>query len=352
MRKQLAGSNTCTQSKRQYKIILMPKKKFSYYNKTAYAGMLLTTIIWGAAGPIIKYTGSFIPPLTFLFLRFLIVCIVLLPYTIIELIENNINKKDYLNFFLLGISSQTSLALLFIGLKYTTSLDAAIIGLVGPILSITAGHYFYKDSIGKSTVVGIFLAALGTGLIAIEPILANGQSGISTKERIFGNVLVILYNLFWVVYVVWSKMSMGEKSPELKKALSFIRIKPMSKIYPPTLITALTFYVGLLTVIPFAIAENLTLTTYFDILSIDSRGLIGLFYMALLSSIVAYIVYQKSLDKLDVSEAAFFGYLSPIFTLPVAYILLKEVPNIYMVLGAFLIITGVVVAGNKSKRVS
>jgi len=321
----------------------MPRRKLPKNLTLPYIAILITTLIWGAAGPIIKYTLSYIPPLTFLFLRFLIVCIILLPYLFVELRRTKINKRDYLNFFLLGLFAQTSILLIFLGLNYTTALDAAIIGIMGPILSIVAGHYFYKDKIDTKIKVGLSLASIGTLFVIIEPAL-TGNGKVAIEHRIFGNLLILLYHFFWVVYIIWSKMSMGERSALLKKTLSFVHLKPMTKKYSPTLITGLTFYVGLITLIPLSIIENLNRTSYFDILSIDPRGLLGLLYMALLSSIMAYMCYQWSLDHLKVSQIAFFGYLAPIFTVPIAYILLGEIPNKVMVIGAVFIALGVYIA--------
>jgi drug/metabolite transporter (DMT)-like permease len=321
----------------------MPKKKLPEGHMPAYIAIITTTLIWGAAGPVIKYTLRYIPPLTFLFLRFLIVCTILLPYLYLELKRVKINRKDYFNFFLLGLFSQAAIALIFLGLNYTTALDAAIIGVMGPLLSITAGHYFYKDKIDKNLKIGLLLSIIGTSLIVIEPALSGNSIGIIEK-RLLGNFLIILYHLVWVVYVIWSKMSMGERSNLLKKTLSFVHLKPMTKKYSPTLITAVTFYIGLITLIPLAMLENFNTYSYSDILSIDPRGMVGLLYMALLSSIVAYMCYQHALEKLKVSEVAFFGYLGPIFTVPVAYILLGEIPNRIMLIGATFIVVGVYIA--------
>ena len=321
----------------------MPKKKLPEEKIFSYIAILVTTLIWGAAGPIIKYTLTYIPPLTFLFLRFLIVCIILLPYLFIELRRTKINKKDYLNFFLLGLFAQTSILLIFLGLKYTTALDAAIIGIMGPLLSIIAGYYFYKEKIDKNLKTGLVLSLIGTIFIVTEPAF-TGNGMVAIEHRIFGNLLILLYHFFWVIYIIWSKMSMGERSTLLKKTLSFVHLKPMTKKYSPTLITAITFYVGLFTLAPLAIIENYNSTSYFDILSIDPRGLLGLLYMALLSSIVAYMCYQWALERLKVSTIAFFGYLGPIFTVPVAYILLGEIPNEIMLIGAVFIATGVYIA--------
>jgi drug/metabolite transporter (DMT)-like permease len=121
----------------------------------------------------------------------------------------------------------------------------------------------------------------------------------------------------------------------------------MKKVYSTTLITALALYVGLITTIPLAILENLGyLGNYplFDILSIKPIGLIGLFYMSVMSSILAYMIYQWSIKFVKVSDTAFFGYLAPIFTLPFSYLFLGEVPTFLMFVGAGIIGIGVYIA--------
>ncbi len=329
----------------------MPKNKLPNNLLLPYVGLFVATLIWGAAGPIIKYTLDYIPPITFLFLRFLIVCIIMLPYTIYEIQKVRINSKDYFNLFLFGLFSQTSLVLIFIGLKYTTALDNAIIGLLGSLLAVAAGYYFYNDKINSRIKMGIVLSSIGTVIVVLEPVLI-GNHGIKILERIFGNSLILLHNLFWVIFIIWSKMSMGERSPLLKKSLSFIHLKPMSKNYPPTLITSISMFVGLLSITPVALFEILGIfgpIQYFNIMEIGTKGILGLLYMSILSSVVAYVLYQKALKYVNVTDTAFFGYLSPIFTLPVAYLLLKEIPNKFVIVGAIFIAIGVCIAERKPK---
>jgi drug/metabolite transporter (DMT)-like permease len=314
----------------------------------AYIALTSATILWGAANPIIKLTLGYIPPITFLFLRFLVACIILLPYVIYKLQKDKVDTRDYLNLFLFGLFSQTSLVLIFVGLEYTTVIEASIIGVLGSILVVAAGHYFYKDKVNKKVKQGLIIASLGTIFIVIEPLLTGNLHNINLIERTFGNFLVLLYNITWVIFIVWSKFSMGEeRSSLLKKTLSFIHLKPMAKNYSPTLLTSLALYVGLITITPLAILENMGyLGCYasFDILSIKPIGLIGIFYMAVCSSIVAYMMYQWSLKYVKVSDTAFFGYLAPITTLPFSYLILKEIPTIFMLLGVVIIGIGVYIS--------
>ena len=72
--------------------------------------------------------------------------------------------------------------------------------------------------------------------------------------------------------------------------------------------------------------------------------------MALLSSIVAYISYQKAIKLVKVSDIAFFHYLSPLFTLPVAYAVLGEIPNKFVIAGSIFIAIGVYIAEIKNNK--
>jgi drug/metabolite transporter (DMT)-like permease len=321
----------------------MLKKKMPKNLLKGYILLLIATIIWGAAGPIIKFTLNYIPPFTFLFLRFLIATTILLPYTIYEVQKVKIHPKDYLNLFLLGLFSQTSIAFIFLGLKYTTAIDNAVIGLLGSTLSMAMGSYFYKEKISPQMKKGSLIASLGTLVVILEPLLSKNREVIIV-ERIFGNLLIMAYNIAWVVFIVWSKMSMGDRSRLFKKTLSFLHMKPMQKTYPPTLITSLSVAVGMVTLAPLSILEMSGVFGPVNLNLSSTEGFAGLLYMVLFSTIVAYICYQKSLKDVKVNDTAFFGYLAPIFTLPVAYILLGEIPNIIVLLGAGLIATGVLIA--------
>jgi len=321
------------------------KKNLSNKLKIPYLALLIVTLIWSAAGPVIKYTLQYIPPLHFIFYRFLIACLIIFPFAVYELQRTKINPKDYSKLIAFGVLSQGSIAILFLGLNLTTALDATIIGIICSVLSIYAGHFFYKDKIDKKIVFGLLLASAGTLLVVLEPFLSDGHGFEANFKRVFGNILVVIQSLSHLLFIVWSKMGMGEKSVKLKNFLSKAKITPLTKNYSPALITTISFYVGMVVVLPFAVIEKTQPQyTAYNIFNTPSVGIMGLLYMALISSIVAYLLYQWSLEYLTVSETAFFGYLSPIFTFPFAYLLLKEIPNIYMIVGSIFIAIGILIA--------
>lgn len=309
--------------------------------------LVLATIIWAAASVVIKLTLKEIPPFTFMLLRYILVCIVVLPYMWYTLKAHKISSKDYFNLFLLGLFSQAANAISFLAFKYTTVLDATVITVFGTVAAVYAGHYFYREKLNRWLKLGLILASLGTFVVVLEPIINQGFINIAVENRILGNLFGLLYALTWVIYIIWSKMSMGENSPTLKKALSFVHIKKMSTTYPPSLIVSVTFYVALAVMIPFALAENLG---YFgaesipNFQNITAMGIFGVVYMALFSAIVAYYLYQWGLEHAKVSDTALYGYLGPIFTAPIAFFVLNEMPNAYVLIGGLFIAIGVIIA--------
>lgn len=327
----------------------MKKTNLPKYLIYSYAALLVANVIWSAANPVIKLTLQYIPLFSFLFLRFSIVCLILLPFVIMELKKNPVDLRDVPNIILLGIFDQTAIVLVFAGLKYTTSLDGAIIGVLAPLLAIAAGHYFYKEKIDSHIKTGVILATLGTLFIVIEPILVDKHVDVESSKRLLGNILVLLYTLSFLVYIIWLKISLGQKTLTIKRSLQFMHLKPMRKAYPAPLLTALSFYVALAIFTPLVIFEQFGVfgPVAFTYQSLTLTPILGVLYMALLSSIVAYMCFNWALKASSVGDTAIFGYLAPIFTLPFAYVLLGEKPTPVMLVGAAIIAVGVVIAERK-----
>ena len=319
-----------------------------------YLALLAATGVWGIALPIMKLTLEDIPVFAFLFLRFMIVCVIVLPYLIVELKNNPISKQDVLNITVLGLLGQSSIILIFLGINLTSAIDAAIISIIAPIIIIFLGHYFYKEKISKALEIGITIATLGTAFVVFEPIFlgsTNIISGVETNSRILGNILVILYNVAFALFIILSKRIMGEDTEELRNAAKLIDLPPMKKVYSPFVHTAISFFIALVTIIPFFVLESLGLfgKVTFNFGMLTSQSIFGIVYMAIFSSLVAYFMFEWGLKRAKVSDTALFGYLGPLFTIPASFLILFEIPSVLTLLGTLIIVFGVVIAEkNKS----
>lgn len=326
------------------------KKNLAYSPFVIWAACIVPQIIWAAAGPVIKLTLAYIPSIEFLFIRFLITCIILLPFVYLELKRTKIDLKDLPNIIALGILGYGSMLFLFEGFRYTTAIDAAIIGVVAPILEIAAGNYFYKEQISLKYKIGIVLAIIGTAVVVIEPALVHSGPS-DTTSRIIGNIFILIYNLGFATYIVLSKSIMGENSSRLFNALRHFGIKKHHYKYSPFLQTALSFYIalGVFTSLLILKSSISPVSVSFDILMLEPKAIFGVLYMALLSGIAAYTMLNWGIHRVSVSFMAIFSYLMPVFTLPFAYIILGEIPSGVALVGSAIIGLGILIAEYKSK---
>ena len=291
----------------------------------AYILILIVTVIWGLAEPIIKYTLGGFPSLLFLTYRFglsTLIAIFIFLFFGLHLPKDN---KTRLEVILYGfVTSTISLGLLFFGLEKTTVLDATLITLINPLIITLAGVYFLKEHVTKREKFGMFIALVGTVLTVIEPFLQNGHS----LTRFSGNILILLYLLATAWGAVLAK-------------------KLLRKGVNPLTLTNVSFVVGFLSLLPFALFKyNLR-----DITSIPFPYHLGVFYMALLSGSLAYYLSNKAQKTIEIGEASIFSYLYPVFTAPLAVIWLGEKVTPIFILGGIIITIGVFIAEIKKRRV-
>ena len=326
------------------------KKNTAYSPALIWLACILPQIIWAAAGPVIKITLEYIPSIEFLFIRFLITCIVLLPFVYLELKRTKIDLKDLPNIIALGLLGYGSMLFLFEGFRYTTAIDAAIIGVIAPVIEVAAGNYFYKEKISLKYKVGILLAILGTTIVVIEPALLSSSSN-DGSSRIIGNVFILMYSLCFASYIVLSKSIMGENSSRVLHALRLFGIKKHHYKYSPFMQTALSFYMALALYTALLMLKSSISPTEIDInlLSLEPKAIVGILYMAILSGIAAYTMLNWGIHRVSVSFAAIFSYLMPVFTLPFAYLMLGEIPTLISIIGSTVIGAGIVIAEYKNK---
>lgn len=294
----------------------------------AYILLFSVSVIWGIAGPVIKYTLGGVSPVLFLFYRFLISTLIAIPITLATGVHFPKDKKVVALMLLYSfLSSTVALGLLFLGYEKTTAMLATLISEIGPILVAVAGVFFLKEHVTKREAVGIGIAFAGTSITVLEPILRNGDGIIS----IIGNLLIVI-SLF-----------VGVGNAILAKVL-------MRKDVNPLFVTNLSFVVGLVTIIPFTLIAQTPAEVVTSITSLPLPYHLGVLYMAILSGTIAYFLWIKAQKTIEVGEAGLFGYLYPVFATPLAVIWLKEKITIPFIIGGLVITLGVIIAEYKKKR--
>lgn len=290
----------------------------------AYLSLLITVAIWGVAAPVIKFTLGEFPPVLFLFYRFVISAAAALVMALAFGFKLPTNRKVLLLTLLYGfLTSTISLGLVFLGFERTTAVNASLISAIGPILVTIAGVLFLREHVTRREKIGIGIAVGGTTLTMLEPLLQGADGSTLT-----GNMLVFASLLVAVVTTVIAKVLLRD---HVEAATA----------------TGISFFIGFLTFIPITLLSYDPNEVIGQIKQASLPYHLGVWYMALLSGNLAYFLWHKAQKTIEIGEAALFGYLGPIFAIPLAVLWLKEVINTTFVIGTVIIAIGVFIAERK-----
>lgn len=297
--------------------------------KRAYIELLIVSVIWGVASPVIKYTLGGFSPGVFLTYRFFISAVLALIIFAVTGFKFPKNPKvlalTLFNGFLL---STVSLGLLFLGTNKTTSIDSNVISTMAPITIVLAGIFFLKERVTKREAVGILIALAGTLITIIEPVLKSG-GGFGALE---GNLLVFASVIVATITAVLAKVVLRDNVDAL-------------------FATNISFIIGFITILPFGLPR--ILDSRFQILTtIPLSYHLGVFYMAILSGTLAYFLWHKAEKTIEISEVSVIAYLYPLLGTPLAVFWLGEKITPPFIVGAIVIAIGVFLAEVKKKRVA
>jgi drug/metabolite transporter (DMT)-like permease len=284
--------------------------------------LLAVSVIWGVAGPVIKFTLSDFPPLVFLTYRFWLTSLFALPVMLVVKPKWPGGLREWLMVGAFGLFNTTiNLGLLFWGFDKTTALDGTLISATSPILVVIAGALLLKEKVTRRERLGLGIAFLGTLVTVVQPLLEGNALAIT---NIKGNLLVLAANFAWVTAVVISKV-------ELRHKMS------------PLFLAGSSFVVGFITILPITMMKyGFSWDRVSEVLGGATWGAhAGVWYMALISGLLAYTLYQKGQKTIEASEATLFGYLNPIFAAPLAVWWLGERVTLPFLLGAAVIACGV-----------
>lgn len=293
--------------------------------RLAYLALSFNVLIWGAALPIVKPVFAFLSPMQYLYLRFLLAGIISFPIFLYFYIKKH-PKISYLlkSLLLETVGSVVPLLLLYEGLSRTSSLEASLIGATGPIFVVLGGVWFLGERENKREWQGLALSLLGSCLLILEP-LWNGQN--IAGSGLYGNFLILLYNLVWTIYALIAKKFYQTKPPLALGSLTY-------------LVTALVYAL---------ILSRSGPLPPLSLLASHSGILIPVLYMAIPGGVVAFALYLYAQSKIEVSEANVFGYLNGVVAIPAAYFLLGESPSWLTLLAITLIAYGVIRAEFRKK---
>lgn len=283
-----------------------------------YLAIIIAHLIWGANYVFAKITLQEIPIMSLGFLRFGLACLLITPF-LMSLQPKDIRVKfEHLPRLILGalLISTVNIAFFYMGLKRTNAIDASVLELAIPVISVIGGWWFLKEKIYAANLVGIVISLLGALSVIGIPLLLVGN--LSSKQLV-GNLLILCSSVSFV-------------------AGSMI-FKKMLKIYSPLVITAITFLTATIAFSIPALIEYIQNPNW--ILKVSILGIFGLIYITILSSICAYFLLLWGLNRIPISHANLIQYLEPAVAATLAVPLLGERISFSFIIGTCLVVLGV-----------
>jgi drug/metabolite transporter (DMT)-like permease len=204
-------------------------------------------------------------------------------------------------------------ALLYSGLRRTTALNALLIQAAIPTLVLAFDFAFFRSRPRPAQAAGVAIAAVGVATIVFKA----DPSALLALRFGLGDLLVLTAVVVWALYT------------------SLLRLRP--PIHPLAFL-ALTFMVGVAAMLPGALAEwrHFTIRPTPQVLG-------GIAYVAVLPSLVAYLMFNRAVAEIGAADAGQVISLQPLFGALLASLLLGESLHSYHFAGMALILLGIVV---------
>ena len=294
-------------------------------NKLAYILLILTTLFWSGNFIVGKAASTYqIPPFSLNFYRWLFAGLVLLPFTIKEIL----NKKSYIleniGFFaILGITSITIFnSTVYYSLYYMQVISGVLMISTIPVWIMFISSILGIEKTNKFQIFGVILSLLGVLFI----ITKSDLEVVKNLDFNRGDLIMATGMFAWALY-----------SALLKK-----------KTYKISQITLLEVVIitGLLFLIPIYILE-MNLGNKIDI---GKPFILTLSYVVIFPGLASFFFWIKGISIIGANRAGVFLHLMPVFGSIMAIILFNEKFMIYHFLGAVFIIAGITLSNKKIKN--
>ncbi|MEO7986007.1 MAG: DMT family transporter [Gemmatimonadales bacterium] len=285
--------------------------------------MLVVVVIWGLNFSVTKVAFDEFPPLAFTAVRFVLASILLVP--LVRRIEGRepLPKGSVRRLVVLGVVGNTLYQIGFIlGLARTTASNSSLIIASMPSLVAVFAVALGFEAFRWRVMGGVLVATVGVVLV----VLAQGTG--AAHGDLTGDLLTVAAVFCWAGYTLGLRVLPPEISP--------LKV---------TMVTTVAGTPGLVLV---GIPEFL----HMDVGRVGLIGWSALAYATLFSLVLAYLLWNRSVQTVGASRTVIFMCLTPLVAVAGAAVMLGERPRPLQAVGAVLIIAGVLLVRGRQRPVS
>ena len=283
--------------------------------------MFVVALIWGVNFSVTKGVFDTIPPFAFTGVRFCLASLFLVP--LVRRLEGAepLPRGTLARLTVLGVVGNTLYQLAWIsGLERTTASNSALILASMPTVVAVMAVVLGLEPFRPKVIGGVLVATLGVVLV----VAARGTGFAAGSTA--GDLLSLAAVLCWAGYTLGLRTLPSEISP--------LRV------------TMVTTVAGA----PALLLAGLPSIVRTDWPAVGWQGWAALAYSTVLSLLVAYVIWNRSVKVVGPSRTVIYMCLTPLVAVIAAAVLLGERPRPLQAVGAALIIAGVVLTvGQRSE---
>ena len=288
----------------------------------AVLGLLLAMVLWGSSFVALKIAFRSYDPMVVIFGRMAVASIYFLLLG--RWIVNPMRLSwDDLKYMLLMALCEPCLYFIFEAqaIEHTSASQAGMITAMFPILVAMAAGWLLKESVGRNTWLGSFMAVSGVCWLTLESV-----PSVTAPHPVLGNLFELLAMICATGYT--------------------ITLKRLACRYSPFFLTAMQAFVGSVFYLPLIFLPSTRLPHSFEI---DSS--MAIIYLGAAVTLGAYGLFNFGVKHIPASQASIYVNLVPVFSVIMGYMILDESLSGAQYPAALLVMAGVYVAQRPGRRV-
>ncbi len=290
------------------------------------AMLALLAVIWGSAFAGLKVLGEVLDPYQMTWFRYA-------PFPVVYGVWILARRRTQLR----SVSGKEWVLMAVLG----------VVGVIGYHFPLNWGLHDSGDGVSVSAATGAILIAttpLWTLLISV----ATGKEGL--RPLALAGSLVAFAGVALVVFfgrghaeVTLARKALVVLIAPVCWALYSVYTRPLVQRHGGLLTTGLTLSIGALTLLPLGVQWGTE-----PLQGMEARHWAWLLFLALLSTILGYAMWNNALKHRTASQVAVYVYFNPVVAAAVGYLFLGERLTGWFLAGAALVLGGVVLV-NRSR---
>lgn len=291
----------------------MMNSPFSF--RSPALALSLATLFWSGNFVAGRALHEVIDPVSLNFLRWSLALVLLAPFLgLAARASLPALRREWRLILALGASGIAAFhTLLYLALQSTTATNALLVLSLAPILTLIGAVITGAGRFTGLQTAGALVSMAGAGILITRGDLAGTLAHGFTA----GDLWMLLAVVVWAVYSLLLRRRPADLSPSVTLVASVVAalvlMLPLYYLFAPTPLASLG----------------------------SANVLLSIGYIALFSSVFAFLLWSRGVAALGPARAGQFVHLMPVFGPVLAFVLLGESPTAAQMAGAVLVLGGI-----------